>query len=140
MLHNGQEFGQDEFLPGSGPGRVVPRPLRWQTESSLGNDRIGKSLFGLYKQLIDIRKRYPGRLFRQIIAAANPPGTGYKPRIFEPDQELHQEIFRYILCLRYRPDLDRRVPLIPQSQLDNRPARIFNFRRKLHFRSNTLLT
>jgi 1,4-alpha-glucan branching enzyme len=59
MLHNGQEFGQEEFLPESGSGRVVPRPLRWQNDSPLGNDSIGKSLFGLYRRLIDIRKRYP---------------------------------------------------------------------------------
>jgi glycosidase len=59
MLHNGQEFGQEEFLPGSGSGRVVPRPLRWHSDSSLGDDIIGKSLFGLYKRLIDIRKRHP---------------------------------------------------------------------------------
>ena len=59
LLHNGQEFGQDEFVPDSGSGRVAPRPLRWQTDSPLGNDDIGKSLFGLYQRLIDIRTRHP---------------------------------------------------------------------------------
>jgi hypothetical protein len=59
MLHNGQEFGQDEFLPESGDGRVVPRPLRWRSDSPLSGDNIGRSLFGLYKWLIDIRKRHP---------------------------------------------------------------------------------
>ena len=33
MIHNGQEFGEDKSLPGSGTGRVVPRPLRWGTDS-----------------------------------------------------------------------------------------------------------
>ena len=59
MLHNGQEFGQEEELPESGDGRVVPRPLRWQSDSPLGNDGIGKSLFELYKRLIGIRKHHP---------------------------------------------------------------------------------
>ena len=38
---------------------MVPRTLRWQADSPLGNDGIGKSLFGLYQRLIDIRKRHP---------------------------------------------------------------------------------
>ncbi|AFL75608.1 alpha-amylase family glycosyl hydrolase [Thiocystis violascens] len=58
MLHHGQEFGQEEWLPGSGDGRVVPRPLRWE-ESPLGGDAIGTRLFGLYQRLIAIRQRHP---------------------------------------------------------------------------------
>ncbi len=56
MIHNGQEFGQDEFLPGSGSGRVVPRPLRWSTDSPESGDFVGTRLYGLYAQLIQIRK------------------------------------------------------------------------------------
>ncbi len=59
MIHNGQEFGQDEFLPGSGSGRVVPRPLRWSTDSPESGDFVGTRLYGLYAQLIQIRKDHP---------------------------------------------------------------------------------
>ena len=55
MIHNGQEFGQDEWLPGSGDGRVVPRPLRW----SESGDFVGTRLYGLYAHLIRIRKEHP---------------------------------------------------------------------------------
>lgn len=55
MIHNGQEFGQDEWLPGSGDGRVVPQPLRW----SESGDFVGTRLYGLYAHLIRIRKEHP---------------------------------------------------------------------------------
>lgn len=59
MLHHGQEFGQVEFLPEDGPGRVAPRPLMWNRDSSIANNDIGNNLYGLYRKLIDIRKRFP---------------------------------------------------------------------------------
>jgi 1,4-alpha-glucan branching enzyme len=52
LLHNGQEFGEDNFLPGEGSDRVQPRPLRWNTDSQ---DFAGARLFSLYKKLIRIR-------------------------------------------------------------------------------------
>jgi hypothetical protein len=30
LLRNGAEFGDDQHLPSSGPGRVQPRPLNWE--------------------------------------------------------------------------------------------------------------
>ena len=42
LIHNGQEFGEDYFVPESGPDRVTPRPLRWATHSQ---DGVGQSLF-----------------------------------------------------------------------------------------------
>jgi pullulanase len=59
MIHNGQEFGEDKFLPGSGAGRVVPRPLRWNADSPLSGDFVGGRLFGLYRHLIAIRVAHP---------------------------------------------------------------------------------
>lgn len=59
MIHNGQEFGEDKFLPGSGSGRVVPRPLRWGTESSDSGDPVGTTLFDHHAHLIRIRKDHP---------------------------------------------------------------------------------
>ena len=59
LIHNGQEFGEDKFLPASGDGRVVPRPLRWNSDSPLAGDFIGSRLFNVYRQLISIRRDHP---------------------------------------------------------------------------------
>jgi pullulanase len=56
LLHNGQEFGEEYFLPSDGPDRVRPRPLRWNDHSQ---DFVGKRLFELYHRLIRIRKEHP---------------------------------------------------------------------------------
>jgi len=55
LLHNGQEFGEDNFLPAEGSDRVQPRPLRWNADSQ---DFPGARLFALYKKLIRIRKEH----------------------------------------------------------------------------------
>jgi pullulanase len=55
LLRNGVELGDDQFLPSTDPGRVVPRPLRW----SLADDGIGRRLRDLYRQLIGIRAAHP---------------------------------------------------------------------------------
>jgi pullulanase len=55
LIHNGQEFGDEYFLPEDGPDRVSPRPLNWKKLE----DEIGKSLSSLYKQLIQIRNQHP---------------------------------------------------------------------------------
>jgi 1,4-alpha-glucan branching enzyme len=56
MLHNGQEFGEEYFLPAEGAGRVQPRPLRWSTRSQ---DFVGQRLIDVYRKLIRIRKEHP---------------------------------------------------------------------------------
>jgi 1,4-alpha-glucan branching enzyme len=55
LIHNGQEFGDEYYIPESGPDRVSPRDLNWEKV----NDSIGKSLLGLYKKLIQIRNDHP---------------------------------------------------------------------------------
>jgi pullulanase len=56
LIHNGQEFGDEYFVPeGDDPTRVSPRPLNWERL----NDTIGKSLLKLYQQLIKIRNQHP---------------------------------------------------------------------------------
>ena len=55
LIHNGQEFGDEYFIPENGPDRVISRPVNWERL----NDDIGQSLFGLYKKLIRIRNSYP---------------------------------------------------------------------------------
>ncbi len=58
MIANGQEFGEDHWIPeddhNSGR-RVKPRPLRWEFLA----DPIGKNLNDLYHRLIEMRKANP---------------------------------------------------------------------------------
>ena len=63
LLHNGQEFGEDYFLPSAGAGRVQPRPLRWNSHSQ---DFVGSRLRAVYKKLIQIRKDLPRLCVRPI--------------------------------------------------------------------------
>jgi len=56
LLHNGQEFGEEYYLPSDGPDRVQPRPLRWNAHSQ---DFAGKRLFEIYRKLIRIRLEHP---------------------------------------------------------------------------------
>jgi pullulanase len=55
LLRNGQEFGQDIFIPETGDDRVAPRPLDW----SLRDDEIGQRLLDLYRRLAQIRISHP---------------------------------------------------------------------------------
>src|SRR5262249_18783607 len=55
LIHNGQEFAEDRFVPESGDNRTIPRPLDWR----LSEDSIGKFLRDLYARLIRIRKDHP---------------------------------------------------------------------------------
>ncbi len=55
FIHNGQEFGQEYWMPGNGNGRVVSRPVDW----GLATESIGKELQWLYQKLIAIRKAHP---------------------------------------------------------------------------------
>jgi 1,4-alpha-glucan branching enzyme len=55
MIHNGQEFGDEYFIPESGSDRVSSRPLNWQ----YADDKAGKALQTLYTKLIQIRNDHP---------------------------------------------------------------------------------
>jgi pullulanase len=59
MVANGQEFGEDHFIPEDDHGtgrRVIPRPLRWK----LADDPIGAALRHLYGTLARMRRDHPG--------------------------------------------------------------------------------
>jgi pullulanase len=61
LIHNGQEFGQCEWVPEDDTGlppsqrRVQSRPLRWE----LSDDTIGRTLRDLYARLSRIRREHP---------------------------------------------------------------------------------
>lgn len=55
LIHNGQEFGEDYYLPASGYERIKPRKLCWDKM----NDHIGRTLFNLVKKLARLRNTYP---------------------------------------------------------------------------------
>ncbi len=52
LLRNGQEFGDDYFVPEKGNDRVTSRPLHW----NFRDDDTGKRLFELHRKLIALRK------------------------------------------------------------------------------------
>lgn len=59
MIQNGQEFGEDHWIPENDQGtgrRVLPRPLRWK----LLGDPMGQALYKLYGRLAALRHAYPG--------------------------------------------------------------------------------
>lgn len=80
MLHNGQEFGDDWWLPESGEGRVISRPVNWQ----LAVDGVGESLIRLYRRLTEIRRALPAlrthnfypRGYDERHTSFNPEGYG----------------------------------------------------------------
>ncbi|MCP4427880.1 MAG: 1,4-alpha-glucan branching enzyme, partial [Chloroflexi bacterium] len=73
MIHNGQEFGEDYWLPHEGAERVQARPLRWD---SYANDFIGQRLFAIYQKLIQIRRDHPALRSSNYFPTSNHP-DGY---------------------------------------------------------------
>jgi pullulanase len=58
MVQNGQEFGEEHFLPENDLGtgrRVVRRPLRWKMRA----DPIGGALLSLYRTMARMRLEHP---------------------------------------------------------------------------------
>ncbi len=55
LIHNGQEFGENYFLPEQGSDRVQSRPLHW----NMLRDETGGRLFQLYRNGIGLRKSCP---------------------------------------------------------------------------------
>jgi len=55
LIHNGQEYGENYWLPASGSGRVIPRELNWKYL----DDTTGQRLLALHQKLIQLRKSHP---------------------------------------------------------------------------------
>jgi pullulanase len=73
MVHNGLEYGEQYWMPESGSGRVMPRPLHW---SAYENDFIGGRLRWLYSRLIEIRNAHPSLRTSNFYPLANDAGYG----------------------------------------------------------------
>lgn len=54
MIHNGQEIGENRYLPEKGPDRFKPRPINWQYIS----DFAGKDLFRFHQKLTNLRMKF----------------------------------------------------------------------------------
>jgi pullulanase len=68
LLHNGQEFGEEHFLPEDDQNtgrRVTGRPLRWK----LRTDPIGRTLVALHTTLAAIRHTHPALRSRHMYPA-----------------------------------------------------------------------
>jgi len=83
MVQNGQEFGEDYFLPENDHGsgrRIRPRPLAWK----LADDPIGRTLLSLYRLMAQMRRRHAGlrsaRMYPEVWeewqTQFNPVGVG----------------------------------------------------------------
>jgi pullulanase len=112
LIHNGQEFGEDYFVPESGPDRIIPRPLHWTEHSG---DAIGQSLYQLYQKLIRLRAAHPSLRSPNYFPAANQDGYGVFPEIgvvvyhrYGPADDGSFE--RFIIVLNYS-DSDRLVDI-----------------------------
>ena len=112
MLHNGQEFGEDDWLPGSGNGRVVPRALHW----NYCQDSVGKSLCYLYQKLIQIRNAHPALRSPNFFPTVNhPDGYGAFP---DKDVVIYHrfgysqsgQLERFIIVVNYS-DFDQRIDI-----------------------------
>jgi pullulanase len=117
LIHNGQEFGEDKFLPASGDGRVVPRPLRWNSDSPLAGDFIGSRLFNLYRQLIEIRSDHPGLRSTNFFPYPVNHPDGYGALLGQDVVIYHRwgtgkdsRTERFIIVLNYS-DFDQRVDI-----------------------------
>jgi glycosidase len=118
LLHNGQEFGEDYFIPQHGEnGRVAPRPLRWAAHGAEGGDFIGGRLFDLYSRLIHLRHEHPALRSSNFFPypGNHPDGYGAWPargiviyHRFGPTPDAGFE--RFIIAINYS-DVDQLVDL-----------------------------
>jgi pullulanase len=72
LIHNGQEFGDDYYLPEQGEDRVISRPLHW----NLLTEPTGRRLLSLHQQLIRLRRDCPS------LRSAN-----YYPRFYDEQHD-----------------------------------------------------
>jgi 1,4-alpha-glucan branching enzyme len=117
MVHNGQEFGEDYFLPGSGSGRVEPRPLRWNAHGPDSGELPGGRLYAIYGKLAQIRKDHPALRSANFFPYPFNHADGYG--VF-PDQDIivfHRwgdaddgSLERFLIVINYS-DFDQQIDI-----------------------------
>jgi 1,4-alpha-glucan branching enzyme len=118
MIYNGQEIGEDYYLPDEGAGRVVPRPLRWQ---AFEDDPAGQRLHFLYSKLAGIRRDHPAlrgpNVFPQVEAQEGYGIVNESLIIFHRYGETEEGLARYIIVVNFGDD-DQwvRVPFSSNGQ------------------------
>lgn len=142
MIYNGQEFGEDYWLPGAGSGRVEPRPLRWQQYE---NDFAGQRLRWLYRKLADIRGTHPAlRSPFFFPGATHPDGYGIQNDqivIYHRYGRIAAGLARYIIVINYS-DWDQwlAVPFSANGEwldlLNDKTSHISDFRLENHLVSS----
>lgn len=93
MIHNGQEFGEEHFLPENDDRtgrRVTPRPLRWK----IAGDKIGRSLTAVHGALARIRTEHPALRSEFMYPRFWPESdTGPQPEGIGVDQAARTAVF-----------------------------------------------
>jgi pullulanase len=120
MIYNGQELAEDQWMPESGNGRVMARPIDWTHRT----DAIGTQVFDLYQKLIAIRLAHPALRGPNIAPAGqedwardlDPKGFGVSRNLnvvvfhrWGPNPKKPGEV-RYVVVLNFGADT-RRVHL-----------------------------
>ncbi|MFP5283225.1 MAG: alpha-amylase family glycosyl hydrolase, partial [Actinomycetes bacterium] len=75
LVPNGQEFGEEHWLPEDDHGtgrRVTGRPLRWK----IAGDPIGQTLMALFRRLLHLRREHPALRSPLIYPEAWEPAWG----------------------------------------------------------------
>jgi 1,4-alpha-glucan branching enzyme len=74
LCHNGQEMANDYYMPESGDGRVIPRPVLWWTEltkvDELSLRSAARSTRDLYALLASVRQAHPALTSRNFYPRA----------------------------------------------------------------------
>lgn len=112
MIHNGQEFGEDYWLPNEGPGRVQPRPLRWASRAPGSGDFAGERLYDVYRRLIRLRRDHPALRSANFFPYPfnHPDGYGAFPETGVVVYHRWDEQERFIIAVNYS-DFDRSVDI-----------------------------
>ena len=130
LIHNGQEFGEDYYLPADGEERVVSRPLHW----NLLTAPTGRWLLSLHKQLIRLRRDCPSlrsadyypRFYDEQQRHFNPEGYGVD---VERDLMIYHrwgtagdgQLERWIIVLNFSPSAQHvDVPFSANGIWENR--------------------
>lgn len=115
LILNGQEFGEDQWMPEDDHGssrRVISRPLHWEY---LHDERIGKKIFWLYRQLIEIRKNFASLRSANIYPLWSEEQTKFNQEGYGFDAQRQMLIYhrfgqgnggfeRFVIALNFKDD------------------------------------